>query len=69
LARSGVGGLTLVDLDDVCITNTNRQVHAVTGNVGRPKIEAMRERVLAILRAAMCGWNIGGSTTRLPATS
>jgi tRNA A37 threonylcarbamoyladenosine dehydratase len=45
LARSGVGTLSLVDLDDICITNTNRQIHAVTSDVGRPKVEAMAERV------------------------
>lgn len=48
LARSGVGSLTLVDLDDVCITNTNRQIHAVTASIGRPKAEVLRDRVLAI---------------------
>ena len=48
LARSGVGALTLVDLDDVCVTNTNRQSHAHEGNIGRPKVEALAERVRAI---------------------
>jgi tRNA A37 threonylcarbamoyladenosine dehydratase len=48
LARSGVGALTLVDLDDVCISNVNRQVPALTGLFGQPKVESMRERVLAI---------------------
>jgi tRNA A37 threonylcarbamoyladenosine dehydratase len=48
LARSGVGGLTLVDLDDVCISNTNRQIHAVTGGFGKPKVDAMVERARAI---------------------
>jgi tRNA A37 threonylcarbamoyladenosine dehydratase len=48
LARSGVGTLTLVDLDDVCVTNTNRQLPALTGTVGRPKIEVLAERVLQI---------------------
>lgn len=48
LARSGVGALTLVDLDDVCVTNTNRQSHAHDGNFGRPKIEALAERVKLI---------------------
>lgn len=48
LARSGVGAMTLVDLDDICITNTNRQLHAVEGNVGREKIEAMAERARLI---------------------
>ncbi len=48
LARSGVGALTLVDLDDVCVTNVNRQLPAVEGNIGRPKVEALAERVCAI---------------------
>ncbi|TNF26940.1 MAG: tRNA threonylcarbamoyladenosine dehydratase [Deltaproteobacteria bacterium] len=48
LARSGVGALDLVDLDDVCLTNTNRQLHALTATVGRPKIEVMAERVATI---------------------
>lgn len=48
LARSGVGAITLIDLDDVCITNTNRQIHALTGNIGRLKVSAMAERLLAI---------------------
>lgn len=48
LARSGIGALTLVDLDDVCVTNTNRQAHALAGTVGRPKVAVLAERVLAI---------------------
>ena len=48
LARSGVGELSLFDLDDVCITNTNRQVHALQGAVGRAKVEVMAERIHAI---------------------
>jgi tRNA A37 threonylcarbamoyladenosine dehydratase len=48
LARSGVGAITLVDLDEVCVTNINRQLHAVTETVGRPKVEAMAERIRAI---------------------
>ena len=48
LARSGIGALTLVDLDDVCVTNTNRQSHAHDGNIGRPKTDALAERVRAI---------------------
>jgi tRNA A37 threonylcarbamoyladenosine dehydratase len=48
LARSGVGQITLVDLDDVCISNTNRQLHAMTGTFGKPKVEIMTERVRAI---------------------
>lgn len=48
LARSGVGHLTLVDLDDVCVYNTNRQLHALDGNVGRQKVEVLAERVQRI---------------------
>lgn len=48
LARSGVGKLTLIDLDEVCLTNTNRQVPAVDGAIGRPKAEVMAERARAI---------------------
>lgn len=48
LARSGIGRLTLVDLDDVCISNVNRQLHAVTGEFGKPKVEVMAARVQLI---------------------
>jgi tRNA A37 threonylcarbamoyladenosine dehydratase len=48
LARSGVGALTLVDLDDVCITNVNRQLPALDGQIGRPKITVLAERVQLI---------------------
>lgn len=48
LARTGVGAITLVDLDDVCISNVNRQLHAVTGEFGKPKVEVMAQRVLAV---------------------
>jgi len=48
LARTGIGQLTLVDLDDVCISNVNRQLHAVTGEFGKPKVEVMAARVQLI---------------------
>jgi len=48
LARSGVGEISLFDLDDVCVTNSNRQIHAHVGNIGRAKVEAMAERIRAI---------------------
>ncbi|MCO1333269.1 tRNA cyclic N6-threonylcarbamoyladenosine(37) synthase TcdA [Microbulbifer sp. OS29] len=48
LARSGVGRLSLIDLDDVCITNTNRQSHALADTVGRIKVEVMAERLRQI---------------------
>lgn len=48
LARSGVGALTLVDLDDVCVTNMNRQLPALEGQIGRPKVTVLAERVRLI---------------------
>jgi len=48
LARSGIGELTLIDMDDVCVTNINRQIHAVTDTVGQSKIEVMQQRVKLI---------------------
>ncbi|HZI13166.1 MAG TPA: tRNA threonylcarbamoyladenosine dehydratase [Myxococcus sp.] len=44
LVRSGIGHLTLVDHDDVCVTNTNRQLHATVKSVGKPKAELMAQR-------------------------
>lgn len=48
LARSGVGSLVLIDDDDICITNINRQIHALRSTVGRAKVEVMKERILDI---------------------
>jgi tRNA A37 threonylcarbamoyladenosine dehydratase len=48
LARSGIGGLTLIDADDVCVSNTNRQSHALAGAYGRPKVDVVAERARAI---------------------
>ncbi len=48
LARSGVGALTLIDLDDVCVTNVNRQLPALNGQIGRPKVTVLEERVRQI---------------------
>ena len=48
LAHSGVGHLTLVDADDICVSNSNRQLPAHAGQFGRPKVEAMAERCRAI---------------------
>ncbi|MEM9025807.1 MAG: tRNA threonylcarbamoyladenosine dehydratase [Verrucomicrobiota bacterium] len=48
LARSGVGHITLVDADEVCITNVNRQIHALDSTIGHSKVQAMSERILAI---------------------
>lgn len=48
LARSGVGRISLVDFDLVCITNTNRQLHAMKGTIGKSKVEVMAERLRLI---------------------
>lgn len=48
LARSGVGAIILMDLDDLCITNTNRQIHALETTIGQSKTEAMAARLRQI---------------------
>src|SRR5882762_9635748 len=48
LARSGIGHLTLVDLDEVCVSNVNRQLHALNPELGRPKVEIMADRIRGI---------------------
>ncbi len=48
LARAGVGNLTIVDFDDVDITNINRQLPALHSTVGKYKVEVMKERILDI---------------------
>ncbi len=48
LARSAVGHMTLIDADDICVSNTNRQLPALAGQYGRNKAQAMAERCAAI---------------------
>ena len=48
LARSGVGALTLIDHDEVGLTNLNRQAEATVSTLGRPKAQAMAERAADI---------------------
>ena len=48
LARSGVGGLTLIDLDHVSESNINRQVQATDATLGQAKVQALRERIAGI---------------------
>lgn len=48
LARSGIGKIRMVDLDEICLTNVNRQLHAMDGQIGRQKTAAMADRVCAI---------------------
>lgn len=45
LVRSGVGKITLMDLDDICLSNTNRQIHALEGQYGKLKVDALKERI------------------------
>ena len=45
LVRSGVGRVILVDYDRICVTNVNRQIHAMKGTLGKTKVEVMAERL------------------------
>lgn len=45
LARSGIGELTLIELDEVCTTNINRQAHALSSTIGKSKLEVMAQRL------------------------
>ena len=48
LARSGIRGFTLVDMDDICISNINRQIQCLTSTVGKFKADVLKERILEI---------------------
>ena len=48
LCRAGIGRLVLVDFDDICLTNVNRQLHAMDGTVGHSKVQVMAERLRRI---------------------
>lgn len=48
LCRAGIGRLALVDFDDICLTNVNRQLHAMDGTVGKAKASTMAERMMLI---------------------
>ncbi|WP_304942613.1 tRNA threonylcarbamoyladenosine dehydratase [Vallitalea guaymasensis] len=48
LARSGIGELILIDDDDICVSNINRQLHATTKTVGQAKVDVMKDRILDI---------------------
>ena len=48
MARTGIGQLTLIDADDLCVSNTNRQLPAIVGQYGRGKADVMAERCRAI---------------------
>ena len=48
LARTGIGHLVLIDFDHIAESNTNRQLHALEGQYGKAKVEAMTQRILQI---------------------
>ena len=48
LCRSGIGRITIVDFDDICLTNLNRQLHAMSNTVGMAKADVMAERMRLI---------------------
>ncbi len=52
LGRAGVGRITLVDFDDICLTNINRQIHALSSTVGLHKVDVMSARLRDINPAA-----------------
>ena len=64
LARSGVGTLTLIDMDDICVSNTNRQLHALQGQYGQTKTDAMAQRLRAINPQADIREHFGFLTTK-----
>ncbi|MBT1444217.1 tRNA cyclic N6-threonylcarbamoyladenosine(37) synthase TcdA [Shewanella sp. JM162201] len=45
LARSGIGQISLMDLDDICVTNSNRQLHALSSTIGQSKVAVMAGRI------------------------
>lgn len=48
LVRSGIGSVTMVDMDDVCVTNTNRQLPALSNTTGLSKVAVLTERMRLI---------------------
>lgn len=54
LARSAVGNLVLIDPDDIVVSNTNRQVHALSSSFGQSKVVAMQQRIKQINPACRC---------------
>ena len=48
LCRAGIGRLVIVDFDDICLTNINRQIHAMDGTVGKGKAQVMADRLRLI---------------------
>ena len=53
-ARSGIGSITLIDHDDIDISNTNRQLHSLVSTLQRSKVEVLRERIVDINPECEC---------------
>lgn len=54
LARSGVGNISLMDHDDIALSNINRQIHTLDSTINQPKVVAMKERILQINPYCQC---------------
>ncbi|MBD64560.1 MAG: hypothetical protein CME62_05110 [Halobacteriovoraceae bacterium] len=54
LVRSGVEQISLMDMDEICVSNINRQVHADSESIGKAKVEAMKTRLLTINPELKC---------------
>ena len=48
LVRSGLGNITLIDLDEICISNSNRQIHTLQSTIGKSKVLVLKDRLLEI---------------------
>jgi len=48
LCRSGIGNFIFIDMDEICISNINRQIHALTSTIGKFKIQELEKRLLDI---------------------
>ncbi|MDH3389268.1 MAG: tRNA cyclic N6-threonylcarbamoyladenosine(37) synthase TcdA [Gammaproteobacteria bacterium] len=53
-ARTGIGSITLIDHDDIHVSNTNRQLHTTIDTIGLSKVEVLRERILSINPECNC---------------
>ncbi|MCB0361223.1 MAG: tRNA threonylcarbamoyladenosine dehydratase [Bdellovibrionales bacterium] len=65
LVRSGIGELSLIDFDDICLSNTNRQIQALNGEIGKLKVEVLAERFKLInpeLKLNICDFAFGENT-------
>jgi tRNA A37 threonylcarbamoyladenosine dehydratase len=54
LARSGIGHITLIDHDDIALSNINRQIHTLDSTLDQAKVETMRQRILEINPHCQC---------------